>query len=1045
MIFRSWLRNLRSRYGFTPRKRPAPRRRLLLEALEARVVPTVYNVVPNLEDGAVGSLRDAVKKANADPGQADDYIVLPAGTFELSKANNGQENDALTGDLDITSTKHRLHIMGVAGQTIIKVDSERLMDRIFQIIHPGTQVFFEGLILEDGVAVDNGTNQPNSTDALGGAILNQGGLLTFDNVVFVNNRAMAGPGADATADGAPAQAGFNALGGAICSIGGSLTFTNCKIGNNQALAGPGGSPGSDLSFPPGADGGVAQGGGVYARNTTITLTSSDLEGNMARGGHAGDILPDSSTSRTGRGGTAQGGGLFATRSNVTLTDTDVRTNKALGGDGGDSDFGAADSSGGDGAGGGLFIQLGSLSAQGGAIDTNMAVGGKGSNGSFRSDASNGGRGQGGGVFGDIAALSLSGGEVNGNIVRGGNGGHGISDDEVAILVQGEVGGPALPAVSGGQGGDAEGGGVFVGGGSADLTDETVAMSSAFGGMGGTGQDGNPGGDGDSNGGDGGDGGDARGAGLYARDADVTLTRTEVLASVATAGNGGVGGLGPSTDNSDYPDYGEEAAGGGIGGNGGTGQGGGVYVQNFTGAGQLTLTDCWLSNNVVLGGTGGNGGPGGNGDEGGGDGGPGGSGGAAQGGGIFADDYGVMLIRSTISTGELTSGNGGNGGPGGTSADAAGGSGNQGGAGGNAQGGGLFGLGSAVSLVNSTVSGNDLFGGNGGPGGPGGAGDNNDDAGSGGGGGNGGLLQGGGVFADEDSSFAFYDTTIAFNSSVDTSQGGVGGAAAPGGFSGPGGASQHSAGGGVHASAGGVNAFNTLIAENQAVQGPDFDGNFQIARHVLLGIGDGSNLSKAKPNPAPFAVGNLVGDSKGPINPQLLPLAIYGGRTPTHALPAGSAAIDAGENSSIPGGVTTDQRGAGFPRIVNKIVDIGAYETAKSTAPPAHFHLPPALIEQLASFLLDVAINHFASFGLLRQEAQLIGLLRQVLGVLDPGRSSAPLDRRFLDADFLLDAPLDRRFHDVGVLVGRRLRGIALGTERELFELLELIAASTGPS
>ena len=38
---------------------------------------------------------------------------------------------------------------------------------------------------------------------------------------------------------------------------------------------------------------------------------------------------------------------------------------------------------------------------------------------------------------------------------------------------------------------------------------------------------------------------------------------------------------------------------------------------------------------------------------------------------------------------------------------------------------------------------------------------------------------------------------------------------------------------------------------------------------------------------------------------------------------GSPAIDAGNNSLIPAGVTTDQRGA--PRIFNGTVDIGAYE------------------------------------------------------------------------------------------------------------------------
>ncbi|MDA1050348.1 MAG: Ig-like domain repeat protein [Planctomycetota bacterium] len=59
----------------------------------------------------------------------------------------------------------------------------------------------------------------------------------------------------------------------------------------------------------------------------------------------------------------------------------------------------------------------------------------------------------------------------------------------------------------------------------------------------------------------------------------------------------------------------------------------------------------------------------------------------------------------------------------------------------------------------------------------------------------------------------------------------------------------------------------------------------------------------------------------------------GGPTFTHALLAGSNAIDAGDNSLIPAGVGTDQRGTGFPRIANGgtsvTVDVGAYEASRN--------------------------------------------------------------------------------------------------------------------
>lgn len=44
-----------------------------------------------------------------------------------------------------------------------------------------------------------------------------------------------------------------------------------------------------------------------------------------------------------------------------------------------------------------------------------------------------------------------------------------------------------------------------------------------------------------------------------------------------------------------------------------------------------------------------------------------------------------------------------------------------------------------------------------------------------------------------------------------------------------------------------------------------------------------------------------------------------------ALSSTSPAIDAGDNTMIPVGVTFDQRGSGHPRINNGTVDIGAFE------------------------------------------------------------------------------------------------------------------------
>ncbi len=58
------------------------------------------------------------------------------------------------------------------------------------------------------------------------------------------------------------------------------------------------------------------------------------------------------------------------------------------------------------------------------------------------------------------------------------------------------------------------------------------------------------------------------------------------------------------------------------------------------------------------------------------------------------------------------------------------------------------------------------------------------------------------------------------------------------------------------------------------------------------------------------------------DPMLDPLADNGGATLTHALHAGSPAIDAGNNASA---LDFDQRGSGFARVSGAAADIGAFE------------------------------------------------------------------------------------------------------------------------
>ena len=104
-----------------------------------------------------------------------------------------------------------------------------------------------------------------------------------------------------------------------------------------------------------------------------------------------------------------------------------------------------------------------------------------------------------------------------------------------------------------------------------------------------------------------------------------------------------------------------------------------------------------------------------------------------------------------------------------------------------------------------------------------------------------------------------------------------------------------------------------------------------ASHSIIGVKsnvDGVPLPPA-PLGSPDANGNLIGTQANPIDALLGPLADNGGLTMTHLLFAGSPAIDAGDNALAlaPNGspLTTDQRGAGFPRIDHGTVDRGSFE------------------------------------------------------------------------------------------------------------------------
>jgi hypothetical protein len=125
-------------------------------------------------------------------------------------------------------------------------------------------------------------------------------------------------------------------------------------------------------------------------------------------------------------------------------------------------------------------------------------------------------------------------------------------------------------------------------------------------------------------------------------------------------------------------------------------------------------------------------------------------------------------------------------------------------------------------------------------------------------------------------------------------------------------------------AGSASVRNSIIAGNETAPGgvgPDVYGTFTSRGYNLIGTSDGSTGFGA--------VGDQLGTTASPINPNLRPLGNYGGPTPTMPPIPGSPAIDQGKSF----GLATDQRGRARPYDFSSVInatlgdgsDIGAAE------------------------------------------------------------------------------------------------------------------------
>jgi hypothetical protein len=134
--------------------------------------------------------------------------------------------------------------------------------------------------------------------------------------------------------------------------------------------------------------------------------------------------------------------------------------------------------------------------------------------------------------------------------------------------------------------------------------------------------------------------------------------------------------------------------------------------------------------------------------------------------------------------------------------------------------------------------------------------------------------------------------------------------------------------------GGIKTTSTTTITNSTIvgsaQGIEIHGPLTLRNSIIQGLN--GTISSSGYNLIIYSAGGsgYVPSDILNVDPMLGPLQNNGGPTQTMALLPGSPAIDSGTNQGAP---EWDQRGPGFPRIVNGTIDRGAFE-AQATGAPA---------------------------------------------------------------------------------------------------------------
>lgn len=433
---------------------PRTSKRLLSLAAVSALGFTVLGATPasaaSFTVSNVTELRAAVAEANARPGA--DAIRL---TDNISFART-------TGDIEITD---RLVIDG----RNLTVNAAGI-DRAFTVTN--TRVTVRNMTIRGGAPAEGES---------GGALLNDGGNLTVDNVRASNN-VVSGTGASGGAIASVNAGTLNVVdstlstnsatraGGAIEANGGSTTVSNTTMTRNTTGAGPGNGGALHLT---GA-------GTVDVTGSTVTKNSAAAEGGGLWNSGAGTMrVSDTKVSGNtvaGAGADQGGGGLFqeaGATGNLTVTRGTITDNTATG---------AA------GSGGGILNDQGTVQVSGTTIARNTSVragGGIEANigsttvdrSSLNKNTTGSGPGNGGGLHltgaGDVKVLGST---VRGNTATAEGGGLWNSATGTFLVDSTTVSGNTAKGNDADQGG----GGIFNDGGALTVTGSKVLDNTASG-------------------------------------------------------------------------------------------------------------------------------------------------------------------------------------------------------------------------------------------------------------------------------------------------------------------------------------------------------------------------------------------------------------------------------------------------------------------------------------------------------------------------------------------------------------------------------------